>query len=122
MFGAIAGAIGGNLVSGLLDNVMGGGNGGGGPMGGLGDFAQKLLDPLGLFGGQGNQQTATGEPSGEMKELLESLQEMVQELMSMLKEQSADTPTTATASETFDTTGLPINISSGSGDDVVNFG
>ncbi|MEJ2639044.1 MAG: hypothetical protein P8010_05665 [Desulfosarcinaceae bacterium] len=110
MFGAIAGALGSNLVGGLMDNIMGGN--GGGLLNGLGDMAQHFLDPLGLFGGE---QNATDESSGELKEMIESLQEMIQELMSMIKEQGSDEGSESIA-------GQPIDISTGSGDDTVTIG
>jgi hypothetical protein len=110
MFGAIAGALGSNLVGGLMDNIMGGN--GGGLLNGIGDMAQHFLDPLGLFSGD---QNATEESSGELKELIESLQEMIQELMTMLEEQGSDEAAESTAGQT-------INITTGSGDDVVTIG
>jgi hypothetical protein len=112
MFGAIAGALGSNLVGGLMDNIMGGN--GGGLLNGIGDMAQHFLDPLGLFSGE---QNATEESSGELKELIESLQEMIQELMTMLEEQGSEE-----TSEAADTASQPINITTGSGDDVVTIG
>jgi hypothetical protein len=75
-------------------------------------MAQHFLDPLGLFSGD---QNATEESSGELKELIESLQEMIQELMTMLEEQGSDEAAESTAGQT-------INITTGSGDDVVTIG
>ena len=140
MFGAIIGSVGGSLVSGVMDNVMGGnGNGGGGGLlgglmdnilgggqgggmlDGLGNLAGKLLDPLGLLTGGEEQQS--GMPD-DVKDLLGTIKEMLQDLMSQIQNGGLE-ETTEEAAQTSDAApapGGPLYVSGGSGDDVITIG
>jgi hypothetical protein len=116
MFGAILGSVAG----GLMNNISGSGNGGGGLLGGLGDMVGKLMDPLGLLGGNEQQ----GMPE-EAKEMMEMMRDMIKELLAVIKEQNGagsavdpESPCTDDASAV----GQMMQIYAGSGDDMVSVG
>jgi hypothetical protein len=132
------------IAGGIAGNVLGNSGGGeGGMLGGLGEIGSKLLDPMGLLGGNGNQ--AEGDMSSEqmMEEFKNMLDDFLKELMSQISDTMGTNVDTGSGDDTVNVGesasggseisepqsgpgagpgSSPININTGPGDDVVNIG